>query len=76
MKFWRTVSRFIDNKKDDSYYVKKIMTDLYFIKDHISEVTKAELAQNEILLDSMLFRLIEICENAKKTYRRLQSITL
>lgn len=41
------------------------MTDLYFIKDHISEVTKTELAQNEILLDSRLFRLIQICENAK-----------
>lgn len=56
----------MDNTKDDSYYVKKIMTDLYFIKDHILEVTKAELAQNEILLDSMIFRLIQICENAKK----------
>lgn len=56
----------MDKTKDDIYYVKKIMTDLYFIKDHISGVAKSELEHNEILLDSMLFRLIQVCENTKK----------
>lgn len=39
----------MDNTKDDIYYIKKIMTDLYFIKDHISNITKSELEHNEFL---------------------------
>lgn len=56
----------MDNTKDDIYYGKKIIADLYFITDHIANVSKKDLEQDEILLDSMLFRLIQICENTKK----------
>jgi len=56
----------MDNLKDDIYYTKKIKQDLQFIFEHMRNVDKEELNANEILLDSMLFRMIQISENARK----------
>ena len=56
----------MNNPKNDAYYIGKILTDLYFIAKHMSGVTIKTLAENEVLLDSMSFRLIQIQENAKK----------
>ena len=56
----------MDNKKDNKYYAQKIVTDLAFIMKHTSELTPEELDSNEILLDSVMFRLIQISENSDK----------
>ncbi len=56
----------MNNPKNDAYYIQKVLTDLYFIRKHMEGVSLATLEQNEILLDSMLFRLIQVQENAKK----------
>lgn len=56
----------MDNIKNDSYYISKIRTDLEFIVAHMCGVDIEELNGNEVLLDSMLFRMIQISENAKK----------
>ena len=56
----------MDNVKNDGYYISKITEDLAFIEKHTRGIDKEELSKNEILLDSMLFRLIQISENAKK----------
>ncbi|MDO4477427.1 MAG: DUF86 domain-containing protein [Lachnospiraceae bacterium] len=56
----------MDNVKNDEYYIGKLRTDLRFIVDHMKDVTDKELAENEVLLDSMLFRMIQISENARK----------
>ena len=42
------------------------MTDLSFVVEHTKNIDQDELYRNEILLDSMLFRLIQISENANK----------
>lgn len=55
----------MDNVKNDSYYVNKIVTDLEFIVEHMMSVDIEELNKNDILLDSMLFRMIQISENTK-----------
>ena len=52
--------------KNDAHYKEKILTDLRFITSHMADVNKNELEENELLLDSMLFRLIQVQENAKK----------
>ena len=41
--------------------------DMSFIMNHMKNTDETALNQNEILLDSMLFRLIQISENARKT---------
>ena len=56
----------MDNIKNDNYYIQKIRQDLKFIVVHMCNVDEHELNENEILLDSMLFRMIQISENAKK----------
>ena len=56
----------MDNIKNDNYYIQKIRKDLEFIIDHMKNVDIEELNGNEILLDSMLFRMIQLSENAKK----------
>ena len=56
----------MDNKKDNQYYIKKIVTDLAFIIEHTSELTQKELEKNEVLVDSVMFRLIQVSENSDK----------
>lgn len=64
----------MDNTKDNIYYVKKIVTDLEFIIKHTRSVSLRELEQNEILVDSMMFRLIQISENATKLTESFKTI--
>ena len=59
-------SEYMDNTKNDNYYLDKIRTDIEFIIVHMKDVDLQELNDNEVLLDSMLFRMIQISENAKR----------
>lgn len=56
----------MDNIKKNIYYIQKIRKDLEFIVEHMRDVSMEELNVNEVLLDSMLFRMIQISENAKR----------
>lgn len=56
----------MDNKKDDIYYLKRMLTDIQFIIAHTEGITLKELETNEILCDSVMFRLIQISENSVK----------
>ena len=56
----------MDNTKNDHYYLEKIKTDIGFIVTHMKNIDLQELNENEVLLDSMMFRMIQISENAKK----------
>ena len=56
----------MDNKKNNHYYIKKIITDLSFILEHTDNLTQNELEDNQILVDSVMFRLIQVAENSDK----------
>lgn len=56
----------MDNTKTDDYYIQRIRKDLELIVLHMENIDLEELNDNEILLDSMLFRMIQLSENAKK----------
>ena len=56
----------MDNKKDNQYYIKKIITDLTFLVEHTKGMSLNELENNEILVDSVMFRLIQVSENSDK----------
>ena len=49
--------------KDDMYYVNKIIDDLKFVIDHTKNMTIEEIKENELLVDSIMFRIIQISEN-------------
>ena len=53
----------MDNEKSDDYYVQKIRKDLEFMVEHMKNVDKEELELNEMLVDSMMFRMIQVSEN-------------
>ena len=65
----------MNNVKNDAYFVQKIRKDLEFISVHMQSVEIEELNEDEVLLDSMMFRMIQISENAKKlteAYKAMQ----
>ncbi len=63
----------MDNTKTDDYYIQRIRKDLEFIVLHVHNIDMEELNVNEILLDSMLFRMIQLSENAKKLSEKYKS---
>lgn len=56
----------MNNTKNDKYYIDKILVDLYFIMRHMKDVSSKDLSENEVLLDSMMFRLIQIQKSTNK----------
>ncbi len=56
----------MDNIKGDNYFLDKIISDLEFIIAHTQGKTQAEIEKDELLVDSMQFRLIQVAENADK----------
>jgi uncharacterized protein with HEPN domain len=66
----------MDNVKNDDYYIQKVRQDLEFIAKHMKNVDFEELNANEVLLDSMLFRMIQISENTRKlsdNYKKIRA---
>lgn len=59
------VLRFMDKRKDDSYYVQKIINDLKIVIKNTINISKKDLKINSILCDSVLFRIIQISETAE-----------
>ena len=43
----------MDNTKGNIYYIRKMIADLEFLIKHTREISYKELAENEILIDSM-----------------------
>ncbi len=56
----------MDNVKNDEYYIRRIFDDLTFIIRYMWETDAKTFSDNEILQDAMMFRLIQISENARK----------
>ena len=66
----------MDNKKDNSYYLKRIIKDLVFILEHTKGITQEQLEENEILIDSVMFRLIQIAEIQTNSLMSSKHITM
>lgn len=56
----------MDNIKNDSYYLAKILGDLEFMIEHTKGKTQDEIQKDPLLLDSIMFRFIQISENNDK----------
>lgn len=56
----------MDNIKNDNYYLKRIITDISFVLSHTNGMSSEDFENNEILLDSVMFRLIQISENSDR----------
>ncbi|MBP5466199.1 MAG: DUF86 domain-containing protein [Clostridia bacterium] len=56
----------MDNVKDDAYYLDKIINDIEFMIEHTKGKTKEDIEKDPLLLDSVMFRFIQIAENNEK----------
>ncbi|MBE7061334.1 MAG: DUF86 domain-containing protein [Clostridiales bacterium] len=56
----------MDNKKNNNYYLTKIVNDLEFMIEHTKDKTADEIESNPLLMDSIMFRLVQIAENGEK----------
>ena len=56
----------MDNTKNDQYYIDRLIKDMRFISVHMTDQTLKSLEANELLQDSMMFRLVQISENSRK----------
>lgn len=56
----------MDNFKRDNYYLDKITADLKFLISHTESLTLADMQKDEVLLDCIMFRLVQISENSGK----------
>ena len=52
--------------KNDEYYLLLLEKDLNFIINKTKKISEVSLKNDEVLLDSMMFRLIQISESIKK----------
>ena len=53
----------MDNVKNDAYYIGKIKNDLRFVINHTEGKSKEEFEKDEVLIDCIMFRIIQIAEN-------------
>ncbi len=56
----------MDNVKNDNYYLNKMITDLEFMIEHTKEKTSEKIENDPLLMDSIMFRLVQIAENGEK----------
>jgi len=56
----------MDNTKDDKYYITSLIENVDFICKHLKDINIEEFKSNELLQDSMSFRLIQISEISKR----------
>lgn len=54
----------MDNLKNDEYYIGRIERDIDFIIQNTKDLSLDGFNENEMLQDSMMFRLVQISENA------------
>ena len=56
----------MDNVKNDAYYLNKILTDLCFMIEHTRGKSQYDIEHDPVLVDSILFRLIQVAENSDR----------
>ena len=64
----------MDNVKNDPYYVEKIKTDLKFVIDHTAGKTRDEIEADELLIDSIMFRIIQVSENSGRLTEQFKAL--
>ena len=62
----------MDNTKNNQYYVDKILADLKFVIDHTQGKTQQQIEGDDLLVDSIMFRVIQIAENSMKLDEEFQ----
>lgn len=55
----------MDNKKDNRYYASKALESINIIHDYFGIMSYEEFLRDTMLIDAILFRLVQVVENIK-----------
>lgn len=61
----------MDNIKNDSYYLNKIVDDIKFVIGSTANMTLDEFDNNEMVNSAVNFKFIQISENASRLSKNL-----
>lgn len=67
------VLRYMDNNKNDSYYMNKALLDINTIITYSNKKTYDEVINDGQLVDTIMFRLIQLVENIKNISREFKA---
>ena len=56
----------MDNAKNDKYYFQKAIDDIDAIQKYVDQKTYEEFMADELLIDAVMFRLVQLIENVKE----------
>ena len=56
----------MDNIKNDNYYIGKIIDNIDFVLSHTKGMSLQQMQSDEVLVDSVMFRFIQIAESAQE----------
>lgn len=56
----------MDNIKGDKYFLKKIIENIDFILEKTDGMSLEQIKNNDVLIDSIMFRFIQIAEEAQE----------
>lgn len=56
----------MDNIKGDKYFLKKIIENIDFILEKTGGMSLEQIKDNDVLIDSIMFRFIQIAEEAQE----------
>jgi len=53
----------MDNRKDDSYYIEKVIANIDIINSYLTDKTYDQFLLDTLLIDAVMFRLVQMVEN-------------
>lgn len=56
----------MDNKKEDAYFARQIISNIDTIREYVKDMTYDDYISSQMVVDSTLFRLVQIGEEIKK----------
>lgn len=56
----------MDNTKGDEYYIKKVIANINMIISYSSGLSYDEFIKDELIIDAIMFRLIQMVENTNR----------
>ena len=62
----------MDNLKTDYYYIVKIIEDIDAVQKYMGTLSYEQFNDNELVIDAVLFRLIQMTESIKKLSKELR----
>ena len=65
----------MDSQKNDHYFLELIKTDLKFVIDNTRGKSLSDITHNPLLIDSIMFRVIQISENCGRLSEDFKSST-